>query len=447
MENSITIRIENFRSLKDVTLDLNDVNLFIGPNNSGKTNIFKALQFLGEWLRIGEVGNFQEICFGKNIPFPFGNKNNYKPLAFTIQYKDSSNDAYEIYKVEFFMNEESGVVSSYQLVGMTNFHVVKNNFVKNYELKIADVASYQSWFYAHEIYFRNFEHGIILRDLDEKIINHITKTKNLAFKQGEYQFERFDIDVYYRFWEKSYLGRTLALGVNYTKAFTKIDGFYSIRVDKIRDAAKYEKSIKVAYDASNLVSFIDDMDNNYPSVLDNIKKDFRACIGNEFSNFKCPVFENKVTPLRKLKFFDTEGNDYWADEVSDGVLYFLAIVCILHQPDPPHFLLLEEPENGIHPRRIKNIMDYIFDLAEEKNISVIMTSHSPVVLDEFKDVPENVFVFDKNKTSKATEVVNLNDFIEGYNEKAKTKSFSDFPKNASLGDYWLIGLINGVPTL
>ena len=40
------VSIQNFKSLKDVTLDLQKVNLLIGPNNSGKTNFLKALEFL-----------------------------------------------------------------------------------------------------------------------------------------------------------------------------------------------------------------------------------------------------------------------------------------------------------------------------------------------------------------------------------------------------------------
>ena len=39
------VSIQNFKSLKDVTLDLQKVNLLIGPNNSGKTNFLKALEF------------------------------------------------------------------------------------------------------------------------------------------------------------------------------------------------------------------------------------------------------------------------------------------------------------------------------------------------------------------------------------------------------------------
>ena len=36
------IRIENFRSLRDVQMKLQKVNLLIGPNNSGKSNLLKA---------------------------------------------------------------------------------------------------------------------------------------------------------------------------------------------------------------------------------------------------------------------------------------------------------------------------------------------------------------------------------------------------------------------
>ena len=437
MENSITIRIENFRSLKDVTLDLNDVNLFIGPNNSGKTNVFKALQFLGEWLRTGNVGNFQEVCFGKKTPSI--SREEYEPLAFSI-ITDGGQNSYNIYRIEFFSD-----TTVYQLIGTT----YDDSKMKNQEIQIASI-NYEEFFYSYQIRLSNNEHFFLTnenRDILEQLDKFKQNSDNfLYYKDGSYLKDQNPYSyAKHCFSTYAFLASAIGIQKKIENVFKRIDGFYSIEVDKIRTAAKYEKSVKVAYDASNLVSFIDDMDNNYPTVLDDIKKDFKKCVGNEFSNFKCPVFEDGKAPLRKLKFFDTEGNFYWADEVSDGVLYFLAIVCILHQPEPPQFLLLEEPENGVHPRRIKNIMDYIFDLAEEKNITVIMTSHSPVVLDEFKDVPENVFVFDKNKTSKATEVVNLNDFIEDFDKKATKKGFPVFRRDISLGDNWLTGLINGIP--
>ncbi len=440
MEKNITIRIENFRSLKDVTLELNDVNLFIGPNNSGKSNVFKALQFLGEWLLTGKVENFQENYFGKKMPSI--SKGSYEPMAFSI-ITSGGKDAYNIFRIEFF--DQSKI---YQIIGRTYKDYRKKDLRKE-KIEIGSI-NYNELLFSYQVRFDYFKHQFLIND-NKDLVDKIKdiSINFLYYKSGVYLN---DDDVTH--YDKSYFAQKASIAQDYgidqvlENIFNKIDGFYSLKVEKLKDEAKYEQSLKVAYDASNLVSFIDDMDNNYPHVLDNIKKDFSACISNEFTNFKCPVFSNNGEGVkRKLKFFDSEGNSYWADEVSEGVLYFLAIVCILHQPEPPKFLLLEEPENGIHPRRISKIMDYIFDLAEEKDITVIMTSHSPVVLDEFKDVPENVFVFDKNEETKATEVVKLSDFIADYNEKAKAKGFPNFSNEISLGDYWLTGLINGVPSL
>lgn len=44
------IRIQNYKSIKDIEFDLKDVNLLVGPNNSGKTNILEAINFFGEVL-------------------------------------------------------------------------------------------------------------------------------------------------------------------------------------------------------------------------------------------------------------------------------------------------------------------------------------------------------------------------------------------------------------
>lgn len=49
------VSIQNFKSLKDVTLDLQKVNLLIGPNNSGKTNFLKALAKCNSLIRGNDI--------------------------------------------------------------------------------------------------------------------------------------------------------------------------------------------------------------------------------------------------------------------------------------------------------------------------------------------------------------------------------------------------------
>ncbi|TAK41242.1 MAG: ATP-binding protein, partial [Saprospiraceae bacterium] len=148
--------------------------------------------------------------------------------------------------------------------------------------------------------------------------------------------------------------------------------------------------------------------------------------------------------FKRLGVQDKYGQIYWAGELSDGTLYFLALLAIIHQPYPPKLLMVEEPENGIHPRRIKEIIDYFFTIAEEKGIQVILTTHSTVVIDQFKDLPESIFVFDKKDQS--TQIRNLlTDIIAEDKQKSKKLHVPELDLSGSLGDHWAAGLIGGVP--
>jgi predicted ATPase len=83
-----------------------------------------------------------------------------------------------------------------------------------------------------------------------------------------------------------------------------------------------------------------------------------------------------------------------AAQVSDGVLLVLAYLTVLHLPEPPRLLLLEEPENGIHPKRLNDVLLILRDLiGEQSRTQVILTTHSPYVLDLFK--PEEVTLCQK----------------------------------------------------
>ena len=92
--------------------------------------------------------------------------------------------------------------------------------------------------------------------------------------------------------------------------------------------------------------------------------------------------------------FHTGGPPVSARQVSDGVLLVLAYLAILYQPEPPRLLLIEEPENGIHPNRLKDILSILRELvAEQSHTQLVMTTHSPYVVDLFK--PEEVTLCQK----------------------------------------------------
>ncbi|GAB3644006.1 hypothetical protein GCM10027423_46430 [Spirosoma arcticum] len=197
-------------------------------------------------------------------------------------------------------------------------------------------------------------------------------------------------------------------------------------------------------DCSNLIQFLFYLNTNYKRAYLQIESDLAKCVGDIISLSTPPVKVGNESKLG-LKFFGKNDEDFWAEDVSEGVLYFLALLTIVNQPNPPKLLMLEEPEKGIHPRRIYEVIQFILRLVEEKDIQVIMTTHSPVVLDMFADMPESVFIFDKDEEG-ATHVKNLQrDVIEPDTEKSKEFGMEPPHYTDALGDSWTIGFLGGVP--
>lgn len=61
------ISIQNFKSLKMVTLELQKVNLLIGANNSGKSNFLKALEFVSNRLSAFHDDNIADYTFNHEL--------------------------------------------------------------------------------------------------------------------------------------------------------------------------------------------------------------------------------------------------------------------------------------------------------------------------------------------------------------------------------------------
>jgi predicted ATPase len=67
--------------------------------------------------------------------------------------------------------------------------------------------------------------------------------------------------------------------------------------------------------------------------------------------------------------------------LSTGTLRLLALLAVLRHPEPPPLIVIEELENGLDPRTIHLIVDEIRDVVESETSQVIITTHSPYLLD------------------------------------------------------------------
>jgi predicted ATPase len=125
------------------------------------------------------------------------------------------------------------------------------------------------------------------------------------------------------------------------------------------------------------------------------------------------------------------------------MLYFLGLLALLYQEPALRILLIEEPETGIHPRRIHEVLAFIRKIAEEKGVQVIMTTHSPLVLDEFAQDTDAIFVFDTHEGE--TKVRSMEQIMEDRNQRIRRQGGEEIDYAAQLGENWTLGLLNGIP--
>jgi hypothetical protein len=98
--------------------------------------------------------------------------------------------------------------------------------------------------------------------------------------------------------------------------------------------------------------------------------------------------------LFTLEVVDREGSLHPARALSDGTLRFLALSILELDPDARGLLCFEEPENGIHPKRVAAMLRLLEDLSvdtdepigpENPLRQVIINTHSPAVVGQVKD--------------------------------------------------------------
>ena len=117
-----------------------------------------------------------------------------------------------------------------------------------------------------------------------------------------------------------------------------------------------------------------------------------------------------------------------ASRLSDGSLRYLCLLAILLDPEPPEFIAIEEPELGIHPDLMPQIVDLLIDASSRTQL--VVTTHNDTIVDALNERPETVVVCEKHAGQtefKRLERADLKHWVEKYR----------------LGELWTKGAIGG----
>lgn len=73
-----------------------------------------------------------------------------------------------------------------------------------------------------------------------------------------------------------------------------------------------------------------------------------------------------------------------ANLVSDGTINILSLLTAVYQSDEPQFLCIEEPENGLHPYVIKELVNFFRQQCEDKGHYIWLNTHSQTLVNQLE---------------------------------------------------------------
>ncbi|MBI4299438.1 MAG: AAA family ATPase [Chloroflexi bacterium] len=119
-----------------------------------------------------------------------------------------------------------------------------------------------------------------------------------------------------------------------------------------------------------------------------------------------------------------------ATRLSDGTLRYLCMLTILCHPTPPPVVCIEEPELGLHPDALKSIAELLVDASQRTQL--IVTTHSETLVSHLNNVPESILVCERDEDGtklRRLDKDRLKEWLQQYN----------------VGELWRMGEIGGNP--
>lgn len=199
--------------------------------------------------------------------------------------------------------------------------------------------------------------------------------------------------------------------------------------------AKADEGRELASNAGNLAAVLAHWRETAPAALQAFEAEFHRLLPEFLGVDFRPVADGRIELLARL-----EGEVVPAERLSQGTLYLLAILALAFAPSPPAVVCLEEADRGIHPHMLREVRDTLYRLSYPQEaglarapVQVIATTHSPYLLDQFKEHPEEVVLASKRGQAAVFErLSDRADLLQMMGEN-------------HLGDLWYSGLIGGVP--
>lgn len=361
-----SIKISGFRNLKDVFIQLEDITALIGINNFGKSNVLDGIDYMVQLIKGSKETKVALLSLKSNMPL---NKDNFgEDLSFEMNAQTC------------FDGTLTEIV--YSLKGKWKMLKEDQPAILQEHLKVRDVGKGGQW--------SNLIHRV----------DNVAKYKRnpsgrcsyeLKVKENELALNKLaDRDEYHY---SDLIRKINGLRI-YTENTIDADTFYTPDIlfykGKSGDVLEYENLPRVLHEIESSDSrqweILQDMIKIlFPNIQELIVKKLNLN-GHEKFNISEDVPFAFNEEIYRLYVKDDNIGEYPLDisQMSVGMKRILLILTriIVAVKNNVSLILLEEPEDSIHPGLLNAFLQMLADLQED--CKILLTSHSPLLIEYLK---------------------------------------------------------------
>ncbi|MEI2711654.1 MAG: ATP-binding protein [Chitinophagaceae bacterium] len=410
-----TIGLKNFRTHKDSTIELSDLTLLIGSNNSGKSNFFAGLHYFSRLLSLFNPDR-------NNINYELRG-NNY----FSQKHSLSKDDEPIEFSCSWELNE---TIIKYELSIFPDLENNSNILCKE-KLVIGGSTT------------EEFKHGY-LKKSNQLLLRKQIRDSSSNFSGLIFDFFQDLASFYYYNFQPSFLK-----GEGVPLIFSEGRKIPLRKKDYIKDYRETKRY-------PNVPSELGKEGTSLQEILMYIKEYEEETYNRFFGYLKRFVknFNGLIIKDNEIKWqFDMGGSNfpfYEPEKISDGLVKAAAVALLCSLKRPPALILLEEVENGINQKKLSEFLSWLTHASDKSTkTQFVLSSHSPSVIREFSDKLDTVYNIHLRERDFVSRITNLNEAIKPLVNMGTIQEESTITKNGKeviqIRPYHLIELFfNGV---
>lgn len=383
----LKLEVEGYRSFKSQTWSPGDLNVLIGPNASGKSNLLRVLDLLST-AAAGGLGRYVQQDGGIDPLLWDGQAKRVRIKAKMTPlqpYSDPKTDAltYELHLGRL------GKTSAYRIdfETLANYCRVETGEMTQ-PFKLLERRPQHAVVYSMQS--RGFEPISTVTTPTTPPPCHPNEQDREAFEAPEASLP--EDESLLSFAAGPFAANKFVAEFQQELAAWKIhQGFHTDRDAQIRAPQVTRADTQVSADGQNLVSVLHSLYASDRDFENEIITAMRSAFGEDFDKLVFPPAADQRIQMR-IRWRSLKREQSAAD-LSDGTLRFLFLIAVLANPSPPPIIAIDEPETGLHPSMLPIVAEYARDAS--RRAQVILTTHSPEFLDAFGGEPPTTTVVER----------------------------------------------------